>query len=272
MSVGWVAGTVRARALVATLPGAALATAVADSATLDAAADHLGATLYGELVGPGMSLMQLQRSLEATLLWRMRVLAGWVPFGGSTMVRALAGWFEIRVIEERLGALTCVAAPSPHVLGRLGAVTARVGAAQSPQALRAILAASPWRDPGEVSAASLHAYLLGRWAARVIDAVPAARPWVDEAVALAARREVRAGRSSELAAEAEDEDDLWQREQHWWEHVETDARRMMRRPLGSPEIVVAACALMAADAHHVATSLEAAARSGERLGHADVAG
>jgi hypothetical protein len=262
VSAAWIAGTVRARALVAQLPGPALAAEVAGSGSLDVATDRLEQTVYGEHLHAGMSGIELQRAIAAAVLWRLRVLAGWVPVGGSALVRALAGWFEIRVIEERVAALHGALVPPPYATGRMGIVASRATAATSVDALRRLLASSAWGAPGDMAPASLHAHLLARWAARVRSEVPEAQRWVDEAVALAALRDTRAGRAplgtarETLSTAA---DDLWSAEQLWWRRVAADARRMLRARLGSREIVVGACAVMAADAHRMSSALEIAA-------------
>ncbi|HSP65258.1 MAG TPA: hypothetical protein VLO10_03620 [Candidatus Deferrimicrobium sp.] len=268
MSAGWVAGTVRARALVAQLPAPSLMSEVAACVSLDRAADRLEETVYGEHVHPGMSGIELQRALATAVLWRLRVLAGWVPLGGAALVRALAGWFEIRAIEERLAALHGASVPPPYAMGRLGVVASKAASATSVEALRRLLAPSVWGDPGDMAPAPLRAHLLARWAARLRREAPEARPWVDDAVALSVMRDVRAGRRASPAASEQQSTTtaaLWSAEQVWWDRVAVDARRMLHARLGSREVVVGACALMAVDAHHMSSAIELAAGGGGSL-------
>ena len=46
-----------------------------------------------------------QRGVAETLLWHLRILAGWLPAAGAGLMRALAGWFELQNIDARLAAL-----------------------------------------------------------------------------------------------------------------------------------------------------------------------
>lgn len=285
MSAGWIAGTVRAHGLVARLPGDRVASEVAATTSLAGAIVRLQSTIYREDLHHGMDVIDVQRVLAASVLWRLRVLAGWVPLAGAALVRALAGWFEIAVIEGRLEALRGASPPTPFVMGRLGLVTSRLGSASTAEAVRSALAASPWGDPGDMSAASVRAHLLARWAERVRDLVPEAARWAAEAQALAVARGIRAGRAASSSADAVMAaapaasrafvslalEDPWPAESTWWRRVDGDAHAMMRRTVGAREIVVGACALMAVDAHRMASAVEIASRGGGSLEDADAA-
>src|SRR5689334_25150384 len=102
MPAGWVAGSVRARALARRRLGRAGDRALATTGSLGASIVTLAASPYGRDVRAGSSLADAQRAVGATLLWHLRVLAGWQPAEGSQAVRALAGWFEIANVDDLL--------------------------------------------------------------------------------------------------------------------------------------------------------------------------
>jgi hypothetical protein len=97
-----VAGSVRGKALAQRRLGAGAARALAASSSLEVALAALAATPYRHEIRPGHSLAEAQRAVTATLLWHLRVLAGWLPREGADMLRLLAGWFEIAGVEELL--------------------------------------------------------------------------------------------------------------------------------------------------------------------------
>ena len=106
MPASWVAASTRARLLGDRRIGRLRAAAIANSGGLGPALQMLQASPYGANVDPGMSLEAAQRQVAATILWNLRVLAGWLPPGGSAMLLPLAAWFEIANIEERLAYLS----------------------------------------------------------------------------------------------------------------------------------------------------------------------
>ena len=99
-----------------------------------------------------------QRAVAETTLWHIRVLAGWAPPGAQEAIRALAAWFELANIEDRLAFLAGGRGAAPVRPRR-----ARDGvAARSPRRgrvadVRAALAASPWGDPGAAEPAGIGA-------------------------------------------------------------------------------------------------------------------
>ena len=95
MGAAWVAGTVRARALLSRRVGAAAARRLAGLGSVDAVIRELGDGPYGRELRPGLTTAQVEAVIGATLLWQMRVLAGWLAGPGVRTVRLLAAWFEI---------------------------------------------------------------------------------------------------------------------------------------------------------------------------------
>ena len=118
MSAGWVAGTVRARAMARRRLGSGAARALAASPSLDDALAVLAATPYGHDVRTGQTLAEAQHAVAATLLWNLRVFAGWLPRDGGERLRVLAGWFELADVDELLRGLAGARPPRP--LFRLG--------------------------------------------------------------------------------------------------------------------------------------------------------
>ena len=102
LSPGWVAGSVRARHLLARRLGRSDAWALAQAPSLDDALERLAGSAYGHRCRPGLDLADAQRAVAGTALWHVRVLAGWTPPRGLEPVRALAAWFEIANVDDRL--------------------------------------------------------------------------------------------------------------------------------------------------------------------------
>jgi hypothetical protein len=182
----------------------------------------------------------------------------------------------------------------PFELGSLAVAWPRVAQAQTAAEVRAGLAASAWGDPGVETGAELHLALRLGWARRILDAAPETRRWVSAALALLLGREILvAGRPPDLLPLAqarlrptgwerattlpelvaslpgeaawafegvEQATELWRAEARWWDKVESEAERMVRRSRPGREVVIGAVTLLAADARRVIGALEAAAR------------
>ncbi|MEZ5115011.1 MAG: hypothetical protein R2737_01975 [Candidatus Nanopelagicales bacterium] len=296
MSTSWVAASVRARAMSRRRLGAAGARALAALPDLPAAVDRLAATSYGHDVRAGQDLAAAQHAAAATALWHLRVLGGWVPHGDASVLRVLAGAFEIADVDERLRELAGRSTAPPFRLGALAVVSTRIPQARSAADLRLLLARSAWGDPGGDDPATVRRGMRLSWARRVAAVVPHAHPWAAGAAALLVAREyVLAGRrpsaqelrtcaallgdgwvgsrsvgalSRALPAEARwpladvtEPDGLWRAEALWWARVERDGFALMRRPLTGPEVVVGAVAVLGVDAWRVRAALEVAART-----------
>ena len=167
MSAGWVAGSVRARALARRRLGTAAARALAGRPSLEEAVDVLVRSPYGHDVRPGDGLAEAQRAVAATLLWHLRVLAGWLPAAGAELLRLFAGWFEIANVDEHVRALQGQPAEPPYRLGALATTWPALAATGSRPALRAALACSVWGDPGGESPRELQLGPRMRWAQRL---------------------------------------------------------------------------------------------------------
>jgi hypothetical protein len=298
MSAGWVAASVRSRAMAQRRVGAAGARTLAARSSLGEALEILAETPYGRDVRAGQSLAQAQRAVAVTLLWHLRVLAGWVPRGDSRVLRILAGGYEVANVDERLREVTGGSAEDPFHLGGLATAWTSLSTATSPADVREILGRSAWGDPGADGVDGIRLGMRLSWAARVSAAVPGARPWAAAAAALLVARPLLLdrGRIPETAAlivtpllgarwpeaasagalaaslppEArwvlagvEDPADLWRAESRWWTRVSADGFGLLRKPVTTADPVLGAVAVLAADAWRVRAALEVAARGGE---------
>lgn len=292
MSLPWVAGDVRARLLASRRIGAGPARAIADCGSLEQALQALAKSPYGAHSPYLLTLREAQRSVAESVLWHLRVLAGWLPPSARDLLRTLAAWFEIVNIEEREAYLLGAPFQAPFQLGSLTTAWKTIAAEASPTGLRDALGRSPWGDPGSDSPAQIGVQLRLRWAGRVRSTVPEALEWTDGALALyVARLGARggvalSGRSSPVpwlreglaapglaelrallpptaawALDAVDSvADLWQAEVRWWERIERDALALLRGRHQRQASAVGMAALMATDARRACAALEAAAR------------
>jgi len=300
VSGGWVAGSVRARAMARRCIGAGATRELAACGSLGEALQALAATPYGRERLPGLTLSAAQHEIASVILWNLRVLAGWLPGAGVRLLRALAGWFELANVEELLQEMAGRPADAEFALGALATAWPRLRQATSPAALRTVLAASAWGDPGGDTAEAVLRGMRSRWAGRVAAAGEPARSWAAgaEALLLTGQR-FTPGREahdtgtggapgmlgpSTTGAVTLDElgrrlpararwvlagisspDDLWRAEAAWWARVERDGFRLLRTSGFDSGPVLGAVAVMAADAWRVRAALEIAARGGGPL-------
>lgn len=298
MSAAWVAGGVRARAMTQRRLGPVGVRELAASPSLEAALDGLARGPYGREIRPGQTLAEAQRAVVETLVWNVRVLAGWAPREGVAILRVLAGSLEAANVDDHLRRLAGDPAPPPYRLGGLATAWPRLAGSESPAELRRRLRESPWGDPGAGGRRDVHLAMRATLADRVVAAVPLAVAWAAGATALLVAREVVAGRDlpgparvaaarvlgsaavaatslAELAAvlpsaarwalaDVVGPDDLWRAEARWWARVDRDGAAWARRATPGVPVLVGAVALLATDAWRVRAGLESAARGGVR--------
>jgi len=295
MSAGWVAGSVRARALAQRRLGPDGARRLAACGSLDAALRQLAGTGYGRIARQGLTVAEAQHEVAGTVLWNMRVLAGWLPRDGVAMLRTLAAWFELANVDEMLA----VRDGSPFDLGALETAWPRLRTA-GPSAVRAALAASAWRDPGGDSARAVRLGMRVRYTAWLAGLGEPARSWAAGAAVLllagehlAVDRVVDQGKfravlgllgtapdgaapdgawsAAELATRLPSQagwvldgvsgnGDLWRAEATWRARVEQDGLRLLRTSGLERHAVLGAVAVLACDALRVRAALEVAAR------------
>jgi len=296
MRAGWTAGVTRARLLQNRAVGAAHAREVARSRSLDAGIGVLAGSAYGERVHVGGGPAGAERAVAETLLWHLRILAGWLPARGAGLVRTLAGWFELANIDCRIAALAGDGRePEPFMLGGLATAWPRIDQARTIDEVADGIAASAWgeiegRTPGELSLG-----LRVSWARRVREAAPGAWDWVAGAGALLLARELLVARSRDHTAQLrrlpgagdrmlaavslddlraalpaharwaldaiDDPRELWRGELGWWDRVERDAVALLRTN-SDEAVVLAAVTLLGVDARRTARALQAAALGG----------
>ena len=299
MSAGWVAGSVRARALARRRLGAEETRRLASCSSLGDALRMLAATAYGANLRPSQPLAAAQHEIAGSVLWDLRVLAGWLPGEGLRLMRVLGAWFEMANVDELLQSMARPA-EAEYRLGALATAWPRLRQAASHSELRAALAASAWQDPGGDSAYAVRLGIRARWAARAAALGDPARTWAAGAVALlvaserfaagravdpavmgsalsllgpAARQpatleEMAAGlpaRAGWVLAGIDAPADLWRAEQAWLARVERDGLRLLGTSGLDSGAVLGAVAVMACDAWRIRAALEIAARGGESL-------
>jgi len=282
----WIAGDVRALVLVAG-DVSDIADTVAATPDLEAAIATLAETRWIRDEVPAVTVEAAQREVYQSLLWHLRVLAGWLPAEGVEAIRSCLLWFEIRNIEDRLGYFAGAPAEAMYELGRLGLISRRLESTGSAEDIRWLMHTSAWHDPGADDAYSIRIWLRHAWHQRVRDAAPELRVWADAATWLFAVRERVAQRpGAEVLAAAPpalpsawqwatsvqwSAQDLWRGEQRWWTQVREEGLKLLHKPVGTTGPVIGALTTLASSAHRIATALEVAA-AGSRGGRIDVAG
>lgn len=196
MSSSWVAGVVRAKALARRRLGAAGARAVAKAPGLGPALSALASSPYGHDVRPGQTLDAAQHAVAASLLWNMRVLAGWLPRGHVDIVRLLAAGYEVANLDEHLWALQDFSAQPGepanllYSLGTLETSWSRLSSTPTLTGIADVLETSRWQLRGCRTARELHLGIRLAWADAVIAGMPEAAGWARAAAALLLVKEV----------------------------------------------------------------------------------
>jgi hypothetical protein len=302
MSTSWVAGVVRAKALARRRLGAAAARDLARRPGLAEALEALAATPYTHDVHPGQSLAEAQHAIGASLLWNLRVLAGWLPRDGADVVRLVAAGFEVANVDEHLAMLQGEPSDPRYSLGTLDTAWSRLSSTTTLEGAVDVLGTSPWRLRGVMTRRELQVGLRLAWADALVAGVPEAAPWARGGAALLVLREVALeGRSlTQVLAErasyvlgpafvaeasvrrpdlstlratlpadtrpalegVERVEDLWHAEVRWWHRVERDGFGLLRASGYDQGPVVGALAVLAVDAWRVRAALETAARGG----------
>jgi hypothetical protein len=295
MKADWVAASVRARSMAQRRAGAGTSRAMATQPTLDSAMSLLRESSYGQRLGGARGLASAERAVQETVLWQLRVLAGWLPASGTALARAAAGIYEIENIAALAHRLTGGGpAPEFYALGALATAWPRLWTAGSPEELAAILRASAWGDVGTAEPGPMRDALSVAWARRLAASASAARPWCGAACVLMAARILLVdgaapsaqvlhllrpvlGRSWESASGIEgftaalphslqgvvlgvaSPKDLWRAEARAYAATENDGFRLLRGSMPGPDVVLGAIAVLSLDAWRVRAALAAAA-------------
>lgn len=297
MSARWTAGAVRARAIARRRAGPAVARDCATAADVPEALHILRTTTYSRRLFPDMDLGAAEHAIEATLLWNVRVLAGWQPRAGADLLRVAVCGYEAANIVGRLRELRGNPPGTPFELGALTTVWPRVRQASAPVSIRAALAASPWGDPRAEDPAPVAFYLRMAGALRLAALGPQAARWAaaDAAVALGREKylaerpvgQAAAAVAARLLGHAASRapswaeyvqrlprdarwaldrvaspEDLWQAEAACRRRAEDDSQELLRGGGLDAKPVLAAATLLSVDAWRIRAALESAARSG----------
>ena len=304
MSAGWVAVSVRARAMTSRRLGAQGTARLARCGSSAEAVELLATTTYGYRVRSGQTLGEAQHAVVDTTLWNLRVLAGWAPREGVGILRAMAARLEIANTLHHREALAGGPVTAAYQLGGLGTAWSRLAVTTDATELRRVLATSPWGDPGGDGARTIGLSMQAVAADRLVSVVPEAQAWAAGEVALMLARELGSGQRrlsdtcrvaaarvlgwpavsatglGELAAAlprparwalegVDRSEDLWRAEARWWQRLDHDASTLVARNRPGRAVLVGAVALLGADAWRVRAALELAARGGEGGGDAD---
>jgi len=292
----WVGADVRSVAMSRRTVGRAGAASIAACKDLATALTELQSSPYARDVRPSHDLARAQRGVAATLLWNVRVIAGWVPASGVGMLRIAMAWFEIVNVEARLRPAD--RGPSPPQF-EMGSLASTAGGSDSVTTGNVVerLRNTWWGAPSADSVRAVGLAMRSRLIDRASSGVPGARAWAAGAAALiVAREQVAAGNTlppdvrrnlahtlGQPAVEADTVDalreglpqrarwvldnvtsaeDIWRAEADWWARVEADGRELLHGSSFGPAPVVGAVAVMAADAWRVRAALHAAALGG----------
>ena len=196
MSSSWVAGVVRGKALARRRLGAAGARAVATSPGLTEALAALASSSYGHDVRSGQSLGAAQHAVGASLLWNMRVLAGWLPRGHVDVVRLFAAGFEVANLDEHLSTLQHLSTPPgvstdpPYTLGTLDTSWSRLSSTTALTGIAEVLETSRWQVRGCRTPRELALGLRLAWADAVVAGLPEVAGWARAGAALLVLKEV----------------------------------------------------------------------------------
>ncbi len=293
MNADWVAATVRARSIAQRRVGAGTSRQIAAQPGLTEGLSLLAETVYADRLQGRADLGAAERATQETVLWHLRVLAGWMPATGTRLARALAGAYErenVLGLERRLAGGATVA--EPFDLGSLGAAWPRLHFITTSDGLTDALRTSIWGDPGPQTS-PLRDVLTVVWLRRLAEVTSAARPWAEAVAALTVARlrlvegsepsprlrqlvrpllgdgweraEDLTGLITHLPASARAvlrgigaPEDLWRAEARLRATVEADGFRMLRGSLPGPDVVLGGITVLAMDAWRVRAALAAA--------------
>jgi len=239
--------------------------------------------------------------VTATVVWNLRVLAGWGPALGTGGSRLLGTWFEIPNVAGHLASLAGRDADPAFELGALSTAWPQVAQSRHPDEVRRALEASAWGDPGVDDTSGVQLVLQLAWARRVTDGAPDAVRWAAGWAALVIARALGAGAAGSLPERArrdachllgwrweeavalrdlgplvprparwvlegvDDPSRLWRAEARWWAAVEADGQGLVARARSGDAVGVGVFGLLATDGWRVRAALELAARGGGPL-------
>jgi len=137
-----------------------------------------------------------QHAVAASLLWNMRVLAGWLPRGHVDVVRLFAAGFEVANLDEHLSTLQHLSTPQgvptdpPYSLGTLDTSWSRLSSTTALTGIAEVLETSRWQVRGCRTPRELALGLRLAWADAVVAGLPEAAGWARAGAALLVLKEV----------------------------------------------------------------------------------
>ncbi len=300
MTTGWVAAALRGKSLTTQLLGQHGQRELASAPSWPRAVEILATTVYGRELAPNADRAATQLAAANATAWQLRVLAGWVPPAGRSIVRAAAAPLEIFNVEQHLRQLSGGDERAPILLGSLASAWPRIEHCATPEAVRETLAVSVWSDPGGSASSDIALGMRTAWVRRAVRHVPSARPWALGYLAVLAARELysfdreiaaitgrhvdrllghswrrattldefRNGLAPDAAwplAEVESVGDLWRGEVSVRRRVATDAGRLAARNRFDQRVVVGIVGLLLSDLYGVLAAAETAGRSGQAV-------
>lgn len=292
MGTGWVAATVRAKALARRRLGPAGCRRIAAADGFADALALLPGTAY-ESAAKATSLRAAERAVAGVELWQLRVLAGWLPGSAVGLARALGARYELANVEAYARQLVDGAPREFFPLGSLALSWPRLATARSSDALRQALVASPWGDPGP-NGEDLHDFLTARWLRMIAAEAEPVAAWATTAAALLAARlllvarrpppdrlvpaidvligpgwtaatsvaDLRRSLPSVCRSVFDDVDEparLWRAEAALALRIESDGYRLLRQGTPGQEPVLGAVAVLAVDGWRLRAALNLAA-------------
>lgn len=189
MSAAWVAVCIRGRRLVRRTQNPGLARGLVDAESWGDALQLLRQSSYGEQIGGADDRRAARRAVLDATVWRLRVLAGWMPAGQSSLARLAAAPIEIGNIEQRLAEFDGAPHATPIPLGALSLVTHHLPTVASADELRHLLTRTAWGDPGGHDAATIAFGLRVAWARRARNGPTIVRSWARSGAAVLVARE-----------------------------------------------------------------------------------
>lgn len=294
MTAAWVAVSVRGRQIVRRTANPGLPRALVNASSWDDAVSELRRSSYGERLGTARTRSEARRAVVDTLVWRLRVLAGWLPAGASSLARLAAAPVEIGNVERRIAELGGAPRSAAVPLGALSVVTHRLATVTTPDELRGVLARSTWGDPGGDDPTTMAVGLRAAWSRRLAGGPTIVRPWAragaavllarerwvfERAIAPSAQRDLdrllgtrwhsSAGiaelRSSlpdaarEALRDVSGPDDVWRAEGAVVRRIAAEASRTLETGRYGPDVAAAVFAALLVDAWHTLAGLEGAA-------------
>jgi len=275
--------------------GAGACRDIAAQPSLSKALPLLANSAYAERLAGSTSLAAAERSILDSVLWELRVLAGWLPANGTRVLRAMAAAYErdniVALAKELEGNLDI---EEPYELGTLATAWPQLQLSTTSEELVQALEKSPWQRTGSTGVISLRDELTLVWLRRLANVAPPTRSWGAAASALILARVLvvdgdeistrltelirpvlgqgweKATGMAELRralpksvqsifADIETPEELWRAEARLRAKIQADGFNLLHHSTPGPEVVLGTAAVLAIDGWRIRVALAAAA-------------